>query len=415
MLNQAQQWRSRFADWTLSIPAVIWILFIGGLINSIGTAFLWPLNSLYIHTVLGKSMATAGAVLMIMNGAGVLGNLIGGALFDRIGGKPVILVGILGAAISVTAMGFTHSFLLYAVLIALLGFMQSMVWPSFNALIGQLWPAGGRRAFNMFYVVNNLGVAIGTAIGGLLAEISFLLVFLLNGLSYLLYIGFFLYALRGHKKHDQATIEPIPSESKSGPDIVPQPAAPIAIPIAFLSAGILIAWTAYSQWAGPLAVYTQEVGYPLTAYSFLWTLNGILIVSAQPFLAVFLKRFLQKLPSQLLIGAVLYVATFVLIAVYPNYTGFLAGMVIMTIGEMIILPGVPAAVDSLAPKERAGFYQGITASAGTAGRMLGPVLGGIVYDQWGAIVLFGLAAAACVVAVVGFIGFKIYAQKLLPQ
>ncbi|MFC4766716.1 MDR family MFS transporter [Effusibacillus consociatus] len=402
-------------NWTSSVPPAIWILFAGGLLNSIGNAFLWPLNSLYIHGVLGKSLTTAGIVLMFMNGAGMLGNLIGGALFDRIGGKRVILLGLLGAAGSVTALGFTKYFPFYVALIVLLGFMQNMVWPSFHALIGELWPSGGRRAFNMFYVVNNLGVAIGTALGGFLAEISFLLVFLLNGFSYLLYTGFFLYGMKRTGPRDASVTENTPSSVDRSPPAAFQSLPSITIPVIFLAAGILIAWTAYSQWVGPLAVYTLQAGYPLSSYSFLWTLNGILIVAGQPLLAVFLNRFLRKLTSQLLIGALLYVATFVLIALYPNYTGFLLGMAIMTIGEMILLPGVPAAMTLLAPKERMGFYQGIAASAGTAGRMLGPVLGGIVYDLWGAGVLFSLAAVACATAAICFVGFQVSAKKAFPS
>ncbi|WP_018130932.1 MDR family MFS transporter [Effusibacillus pohliae] len=412
MLHQADQLRARIAGWYSSIPAVVWILFTGGLLNSIGNSFLWPLNSLYIHTVLGKSMTTAGIVLMLMNGAGILGNLAGGALFDRIGGKWVILVGLLGSAVWVTALGFTHSFPLYVALMITLGFTQSMVWPSFHALIGQLWPSGGRRAFNMFYVVNNLGVAIGTAIGGFLAEISFLLVFLLNGLSYSLYAAIFLYALRRHRVPEESdSLDPASALPENQPAAVTQTAVSIAAPVALLSIGILIAWTAYSQWAGPLAVYTQQAGYPLSSYSFLWTLNGILIVAGQPFLTPLLSRFLRSLTLQLITGGLLYVATFVLIAGFPVYTGFVLGMAVMTIGEMIILPGVPAAINRLAPKERMGFYQGITASAATAGRMLGPVLGGMVFDHAGAIRLFLLAAIACLAATACFVGFHLSSKK----
>ncbi|GAX89026.1 MFS transporter [Effusibacillus lacus] len=370
------------------------------------------MNALYIHTVLGKSVTTAGIVLMLMNAAGMVGNLVGGALYDRWGGKPLILAALLGSAAAVTTLGFTKSFAFYVAFIILLGFMQNMAWPSFHALIGKLWPAGGRRAFNMFYVVNNLGVAIGTALGGFLAEISFLLVFVLNGLTYLLYATIFLYAMRRQTIRYTTDDNGNPFLEK-GADSTSEgrPADPIHVPVAFLALGILIAWTAYSQWAGPLAVYTQQAGYSLSAYSFLWTLNGILIVAGQPLLTPLLNRYMSKLSVQLITGSVLYVVSFALIAQYPNYTGFLIGMTIMTIGEMILLPGVPAAINQLAPKERTGFYQGIAAGAGSAGRMLGPVLGGMVYDHSGAIVLFACGVAACLVATVSFLGFHISTNR----
>lgn len=405
MSNLALQFQTRVRSWTSSIPIVIWTLLVGGLINSIGTSFLWPLNSLYIHTVLGKSLTTAGVVLMLMNAAGVLGNLVGGALFDRIGGKPVIVTGLLSSAGFVISLGFTHSWPLFVTFMVLLGFTQSMVMPSLQALVGQLWPEGGRRAFNLFYVVNNLGVAIGTALGGLLAEVSFLFVFLFNGVSYLLYVAFFLYGLRNKQ---QSGLDQFPADHAAlarNQSAASGPTPSIVIPVAFLSVGIMISWISYSQWAGSIAVFTKEAGYSLSSYSFLWTLNGILIVLGQPLLIQVLKRFMQRISVQIVAGGILYTAAFVLISVWPTYSGFLLGMTVLTIGEMIILPGVPAAINLLAPKERLGFYQGVAASSGTAGRMLGPVLGGIMYDTHGAIPLFILASVACLVATVSFIGF----------
>jgi MFS family permease len=41
----------------------------------------------------------------------------------------------------------------------------------------------------------------------------------------------------------------------------------------------------------------------------------------------------------------------------------------------------------LAPKGKEGFYQGIINSAATAGRMIGPILGGILVDQFGMSIL----------------------------
>lgn len=412
MGNPAFLFQSRLRNWTSSIPVVIWTLLAGGLINSIGTAFLWPLNSLYIHTVLGKSVTTAGVVLMLMNGAGVLGNLVGGALFDRIGGKLVIVTGLLSSASIVMVLGFTHSWPLYVALMTLLGFTQSMVMPSLHAFIGQLWPSGGRRAFNLFYVVNNLGVAIGTALGGLLAEVSFLFVFVLNSLSYLVYAVFFLYALRNERQRETEPETAVPAANTASQPVASSGAIrSVAVPVALLAIGIMFSWIAYSQWVGPIAVFTKSAGYSLSSYSFLWTLNGLLIVLGQPFLTQLLKRFLPRLSVQIVAGGILYTVAFGMLSVWPIYSGLLLSMAVLTIGEMIILPGVPALINLLAPKERAGFYQGIAASAGTAGRMLGPVLGGLVYDSHGAILLFVLATLVNLIGTVSFAAFNVATRR----
>jgi MFS family permease len=72
------------------MPRSLWLLVIGMMINVTGSSFLWPLNTIYIHEHLGKSLTVAGVVLMLNAAATVIGNLVGGVLFDKIGGlKPL--------------------------------------------------------------------------------------------------------------------------------------------------------------------------------------------------------------------------------------------------------------------------------------------------------------------------------------
>ena len=70
--------------------------------------FLWPLNAIYMHDYLGKSLAMAGFVLMLNSAAGVLGNLLGGYLFDRIGGYKAIMLGILLTIASLIGLTIWH-------------------------------------------------------------------------------------------------------------------------------------------------------------------------------------------------------------------------------------------------------------------------------------------------------------------
>ena len=77
------------------MPRALWLLVIGMAVNVTGSSFLWPMNAIYIHDHLGKSLTIAGLVLMLNSAASVVGNLFGGTLFDRIGGYKSILLGIL--------------------------------------------------------------------------------------------------------------------------------------------------------------------------------------------------------------------------------------------------------------------------------------------------------------------------------
>jgi MFS family permease len=84
-------------------------------------------------------------------------------------------------------------------------------------------------------------------------------------------------------------------------------------------------------------------------------------------------------------------------------------MVILTIGEMLIWPAVPTIANQLAPKGREGFYQGIVNSTATGGRMIGPLLGGVLVDLYGISMLFAVLMVLFVFAILTTL---VYDRKL---
>jgi MFS family permease len=147
-----------------------------------------------------------------------------------------------------------------------------------------------------------------------------------------------------------------------------------------------------------IASYTQEINISLSQYSLLWTINGALIVLGQPLLNGLLKRMATTLKVQIVIGIAIFIVSFLIAGNAHAFSGFLVAMMILTIGEMFIWPAVPTIAFDLAPKGREGFYQGIVNSTATGGRMIGPLLGGVLVDVYSIsallyvlIALFGIA------------------------
>ncbi len=136
------------------------------------TRFCGRLNTIYMHDYLGKSLSVAGLVLMANAGAGVVGNLLGGYLFDRIGGFKSIMAGIIISIIGLVGLVFWHDWQPYIWFLTLLGFSGGLIFPSMYAMVATLWPEGGRKAFNSIYLAQNVGVAIGPALAGLVASVS---------------------------------------------------------------------------------------------------------------------------------------------------------------------------------------------------------------------------------------------------
>ncbi|UKS64383.1 MDR family MFS transporter [Rossellomorea marisflavi] len=375
------------------MPKSLWLLIIGMMVNVTGSSFLWPLNTIYLHDHLGKTLSMAGIVLMLNAGASVAGNLIGGFLFDKMGGYRSILLGILITLTALGGMNLWHGWPHYVVFLTIVGFGSGIVFPSMYAMAGSVWPAGGRKAFNAVYVAQNIGVAVGASLGGLVASFSFNYIFLAN---FLMYIVFFLIALFGYKKI---------SAQVSGHTSVIQESRPIRdrsklTALMLICGAYLLCWVGYVQWQSTIASYTQEINISLKQYSFLWTINGALIVLAQPLLSRVIKRFEHNLKIQIMIGTVIFMLSFAVAAFADQFMWFVAAMIILTVGEMLIWPAVPTIANSLAPKGREGFYQGIVNSTATGGRMIGPLIGGLMVDMFSMQILFVILIAFYIAAMI---------------
>ncbi|MCP3741082.1 MDR family MFS transporter [Rossellomorea sp. BNER] len=363
------------------MPKSLWLLVIGMMVNVTGGSFLWPLNTIYINNYLDKSLSVAGIVLMLNAGASVVGNLIGGSLFDRYGGYRSILFGISITLLALVGMNIWNGWPHYVVFLTIVGFGSGIVFPSMYAMAGSVWPEGGRKAFNYIYVAQNVGVAIGAALGGFVASFSFQYIFLAN---LAMYIVFFVIAFFGYRS---ISIQTAKQTSLLNEKTFIKNKNKFTALILICTAYILC-WVGYVQWQSTIASYTQEINISLNQYSLLWTINGALIVLAQPLLSRAIKRFEDNLKIQILIGTFIFMISFVVAAKADAFQLFAIAMIIMTIGEMLIWPAVPTIANQLAPKGREGFYQGIVNSTATGGRMIGPFLGGVLVDSFGMPTLF---------------------------
>ncbi|SRR5690625_1153238 len=364
------------------MPRNIWLLVIAMAISTTAASFIWPLNTIYMHQELGKSLTFAGMILLLNQGAAIVGNLIGGNLFDRIGGYKTIITG--GAFTLVSALTLTqfHSLVPYSIMLVTMGFGSGVLVPAVFAMAASVWPEGGRRTFNSIYVAQNFGVALGAALAGFIADFSFSYIFIANAS---LFAIFYLIVIFNFKKmeadRDPQSYTTVLSQGLQ----IKNKSSFIALMI--LSSGFLVAWVAYSQWQTTIASHTQDIGISLNQYSLIWTVNGLLIILGQPLIKL-VTKLITSTKTQIVVGNTIFIFSFAYLLIAESFAHFVTGMIILTIGEMLVWPAVPTIASELAPKGRQGFYQGFINSTGTAGRMLGPVYGGLIADHFEIQILF---------------------------
>lgn len=364
------------------MPRFVWILVIGATVQVTAGSFLWPLNTIYMHNELGKSLAFAGLILMLNQGAAIIGNLIGGTLFDKISAYKAILMSTGLTMIGSITLSINHSLLPYSIMLVVIGLGSGMTQPVMFAMAGSVWPEGGRRAFNAIYVARNFGVALGASLAGYVADISFDYVFIANTSLFAIFFLIVLFAFRPMESERNRRMSTSVLEQY---DKVKNKSAFTGLLI--LSGGFLIAWLVYSQWQSTIASHTQDLGIPLNKYSLIWAINGALIVLGQPLIKLFVDRVTSP-KKHIYIGTAIFLVSFLVASFARDFSMFAVSMVILTIGEMLVWPAVPTLANSLAPKGQTGFYQGFVNSIAAAGRMTGPFIGGLIVDLYNIQVLF---------------------------
>lgn len=382
------------------MPKSIWLLVIGMLVNNIGSSLIWPINTIYMHDHLGQSLTVAGLILLINSGAGVLGSLIGGYLFDRIGGYKSIMLGIGITTLALTGLTFWHGWPHYVIFLTIMGFGSGIVFPSMFAMVGVLWPEGGRRGFNTMYIAQNVGVAIGPALAGPIAQFSFTYIFMSNLAMYIIFLMIAFFGYRNFEVHT-------PSRKKEEKDNLVRDGEnkkskdkATLYSLLIVSSVFLLATIAYSQWASTMSSHMQGLGISLQEYGLLWTINGLLIITIQPLVSPILNRYEHKIKMQLVVGVIVMMLSFVVIQFAESFTIFAVAMVIITLGEILVWPAIPAIASRLSPKGLEGMYQGIVTSAGSIGRMIGPFFGGIMVDQFNMEILVWVLCLIFIIAII---------------
>lgn len=387
--------RPVWKTWGSRMPPAVWWLCLGMAIQSAGFAFFWPFTTIYVHVVLGRSLVWAGVVLLLQSFGAMVGSMTGGVLFDRMGGRSTIALGVSLSIVTLVAIAFSQSFFAYMALVAAFGFTSNLVTPSMYAYGVTVWPEGGRAPFNAIYVAQNVGVALGTLVSGLVASISLHLTFLATAGLFAVFLAVALLAYRGPNFSTAGVSEPI----VSGRERLRSFRFPRAVWI--LAFGLACDYLAYVQWASTTAALMHGEGFSLPSYSLLWTINGSVILAGQPLVQWVTAR-LKESRTQLMVGSVVFVLAYLVLLTSRIYLAYTGAMVLTTLGEMLVWPGVPAQASRMAPPGRQGTYQGAVATAGSFGRMLGPLLGGLLYAHLHRQGLYGVMAGIYVLGAVAF-------------
>jgi len=112
---------------------------------------------------------------------GAVGALVGGQLADRWGRRATLLTAQLSTAATLLLVGVSSHPGMILGSCLLLGTVQSMARPAYAAMMIDVVPESARlRAFTLQHWANNLAFSLAALLGGLLAALHYLIIFVVN-------------------------------------------------------------------------------------------------------------------------------------------------------------------------------------------------------------------------------------------
>jgi MFS family permease len=172
--------------------------------------------------------------------------------------------------------------------------------------------------------------------------------------------------------------------------------------------------TAASQLVVGISLYcVKYLGYPQHDIGLFFSINGFVVVFLQYGAGKIMKS--MRISAAMAAGGLLYMIGYLTVGFSSVFWWTAAGVLVLSLGELFIAPGLQTLGSNIAPPERRGRYLGIQGLVQQMGAAFGIFLGGANMEQlapiWrqGPWVLIGLIAFA---SAVGFYGMR---KHLTPE
>jgi MFS family permease len=390
--------RKRIAAVAEVAPRTYWYVWWGTLVNRLGS-FAIPLLTIYLTTDRGMSVSDAGGVVSIFGLGQVFASIIGGQMSDRLGRRITMTSSLFGGAIAMIGLAFARDELEIAVMVGVVGFVGELYRPAVAAVISDVIPPEHRvQAFGLLHWVINIGFAIAAIAGGLLADVDYTILFIVDAATMAIYGAIILIAVP-ETRPARLPINEVSAPAPSKSWIFDAPFVTLVL-ISFALTLLPV------QSGAPLAAHMTWQDFTSSAFGFAMSINGILIIVLQPWLAAWAA---ERDGSRVMSAAWLfYGAGFALHGVAPDHwvygiTVHCVAVAIWTLGEILESPVRSALVASLAPADARGRYQGATVMAWGAAFFVGPRLGTWLWEHAGPTVLWasclGLGIAGAFVTI----------------
>jgi len=356
------------------------LMIVGVVISTAGGSMIWPFLLIYASDKLNMPLSTVATLISINAATGLFSSFLAGTFADKIGRKGVMVFSLALNGIAYFFLMSAETYPQFVVLMILIGFSNPMYQVGADAMLADMIPTEKRSdAYAITRIANNAAFGIGPAIGGFLASTSYNLAFYCAAAGFLTYslLLFFL----AHETLDKTAIV---AKTHS---LAEQAQGTEGYARVFHNKGYMafISLMAVGLIA-PTMVWILMPVYSVTNFNITEAMYGW-IPTTNAFMCVFIQypvtqvtRRFKTLPVAAT-GMLIYAIGAGSVALMTGFWGFWFSMVILTFGELTLVPTASKYVADSAPADLRGRYMSIYWLGWGLARTLAPLIGGFLNDN----------------------------------
>lgn len=336
----------------------------------------FPFLALYLTRQMGYSVERAGLVVSVFGMGSLAVSPLSGWLCDRWGSLKVMVISLLATAVALVAFPMARSYAAVMTLTLVWAVVNQVFRPAaFTCVAEYVKPEQRKSAYTLIRLAVNLGMSIGPAAGGFLAQISFPLLFIVDATTTFVAALILKACLAGKANAPKGgSTESILSSLAgclSDKRFVYFFLALIPVQIVFF------------QHESTMSLYlVRDLHFKESTFGLLFTINTAMILLFELQWTLFTGKWAHR--TSIFLGSLLTGIGFGALAFTTGLFPIMATVVIWTLGEMTLLPAMSAYVSDIAPVTRRGAFMGLYSMGWSLAQVLAPLLGAIALERAGA-------------------------------
>ena len=392
-------------------PSGFWLLVATEGVMTAGYAISFPFLAIYLSTHRGVPVTWVGVFLAVSMLVASAAQFIGGEVSDAIGRRHVMVfsLALRSVLIAVIAWIIYSGAGLWAIFAfhPLGMFIGSFFHPAARSWVADfVGPTRRLKAYGFLRMGNNAGWALGPALGGFLAQGSYALLFFVTAGVYAVCTVIVALSIKDAPGAASGNFSP-PRLSDATATLKNQQFLRFCV-FTFTMCAVM------SQLVVSSSLYSKKyLGFSETQIGLLFSINGLMVVALQYFVTRVLQT--RRLTAGLAAGASLYAAGYLAFGFAPAFWAAGAAMVVVTLGEMAVSPGLQALGANMAPRDEKGRYLGVQGVFQQVGSSVGILVGSNAIGLISPLFQQGPWFIVALAAVVSSLGFRSLGRRLSPQ